>query len=305
MKSKRILISGANGYIALHLTQFLRNYDYEVMTAGRNGGEDLCMDFSKPSEVASLISNGIDTMIHTVSPNEALYKADPYRALAENATGIRAALEFCKNNGIKNFLYFSSFHVFGLQNGRLTENSPVAPHNDYGLAHYTAEQTVQMYERMNQLNGWVIRPSNLYGVPVNLESFRRWNLIPFLFCREAVENNTITLLSSGSQLRNFVGVSDVCKKVLWILEEKPRERMLHANGNETMSVYQFALLVQKVALEVFQMPVQIIRPEGKDQAADFEFTSVNTHPSLEPTDEIVAFVAELMHALLNKNERNG
>ncbi|MGG3508892.1 NAD(P)-dependent oxidoreductase [Paenibacillus lautus] len=303
MKSKTILISGANGYIALHLAQYLRTHHYNVMTATRDGEGDLRMDFSKPSKVASLISSGIDTMIHTVSPNEALYKTDPYRALSENAMGIRAALDFCKNNNIKNFIYFSSFHVFGIQEGKLTEDVPVAPRNDYGLAHYTAEQTVRMYDLTSQLNAWVIRPSNLFGVPVKLDTFKRWNLIPFFFCREAVESNTITLLTPGSQLRNFVGVSDVCKKVKWILEQRPKERLFHAYGNETMSVLQFALLVQKVALEIFGMPVRIIRPEGNDRVADFDFTSVNEPQGLEPNDRLETFVVDLLKALLTGRER--
>ncbi|MEX3618286.1 NAD-dependent epimerase/dehydratase family protein [Paenibacillus glucanolyticus] len=303
MRSKSILISGADGYIGQHLVKYLRKHHYNVMTATRGREGDLRMDFSEPSEVAALISSGIDTMIHMVSPNEALYKTDPYRALSENAAGIHAALDFCKNNNINNFIYFSSFHVFGKQAGRLTEDTPVTPCNDYGLAHYNAEQTVQMFDRTNQVNAWIIRPSNLFGVPVNLNTFKRWNLIPFLFCREAVFSNTITLMTPGNQLRNFVGVSDVCKKVLWILEQGPKERIFHAYGNETMSVLQFALLVQKVALEIFRIPVQIIRPEGYDQFADFEFTSVNNHSSLEPSDELETFVVELIKALLIGNER--
>lgn len=300
MRKKTVLISGANGYIALHMAQMLRKINYNVMTATRDKSGNLRMDFSNPSEVASLKSCEIDVMIHTVSPNEALYKTDPYRALSENAAGIHAALDFCRNNNIKDFIYFSSFHVFGTREGRLTEYTPVTPRNDYGLAHYTAEQTVQMFDRTNQVNSWVVRPSNLFGVPVDCEKFKRWNLIPFLFCKEAADRHTITLLTPGNQLRNFVGISDVCKKVLWILEQSPEERILHAYGNETMSVMQYALLVQKVALEIYDLPVRIVRPEGNDQVVDFEFTSLNDNPDLTPTDELEIFVKEMLQVLLIK-----
>jgi UDP-glucose 4-epimerase len=300
MKSKTVLISGADGYIALHLAQVLRKHNYNVMTATRNTSGNLRMDFSTPNEVASLNSSGINTMIHTVSPNEALYKTDPYRALSENAAGIHAALDFCKNNNIRNFIYFSSFHVFGTQEGRLLENTPVSPSNDYGLAHVAAEQTIQMFDRSNRVNAWIVRPSNLFGVPVNCEKFKRWNLIPFSFCREAAECNTITLLTPGSQLRNFVGVSDVCKKVIWILEQGPKDRIFHVYGNETISVFQYALLVQKIALEVFNLPVRILRPEGNDPVVDFEFTSLYDNPSLVPSDQLETYVTEMLKVLLTK-----
>lgn len=303
MRPKTVLISGADGYIALHLAQMLKKQNYQVITGTRNVSGDLRMDFSNPVEVASLKKSGIDAMIHTVSPNEALFKSDTYRALSENATGIHSALDFCVNNNVRDFIYFSSFHVFGTQEGRLTENTSVAPRNVYGLAHYVAEQTVQMFDRTNRVNAWVVRPSNLFGVPVDCEKFKRWNLIPFLFCREAVELGVITLLTSGSQLRNFVSVSDVCKKVLSILELKPEERIFHANGNETMSVLNYALLVQKVALEQFHLPVRIIRPEGTDQWVDFEFTSLYDSPNLVPSEKLETFVKEMLKVLLTRKER--
>ncbi|MBS4212614.1 MULTISPECIES: NAD-dependent epimerase/dehydratase family protein [Neobacillus] len=301
MRQKTVLISGADGYIALHLARVLRNLKFKVLTATRTMNGDLKMDFTSPYEVASLKSTGIDAMIHTVSPNEAIYKTDPYRALSENATGVHAALDFCTNNHVKDFIYFSSFHVFGSQEGRLTENTPITPRNDYGLAHGTAELTVQMFDSSNKVNGWIVRPSNLFGVPVSCETFKRWNLIPFLFCREAVENQTITLLTPGNQLRNFVGVSDVCKKVLWILEQRPEGRIFHAYGKETMSVWQYALLVQKVALEIFNLPVRIIRPEGSDHQGTFEFTSMYDDRNLAPRDELETFVKEMINVLLTRS----
>jgi len=300
MKPKKVLISGAEGYIALHLARMLRNNDYDVVTASRGGSSNLRMDFAKPSEVASLRIDGIDTMIHTVSPNEALYRSDPYYALSENAAGIRAAFEFCVNNRIRNFIYLSSFHVFGYQGGVLDENKAAAPRNDYGLAHLTAEQTVQMFNRAGQVNAWIVRPSNLYGVPVNCDTFKRWNLIPFAFCKEAAERNTITLQTPGHQLRNFVGVSDVCKKVMWILERQPSERLYHAYGKDTMSVWQYAALVQNVAFDEFQLPVRIIRPDGNDRVVEFKYSSIYDIPGLEPVDEIKPFVKEMLQVLLDR-----
>ncbi|MEK3760787.1 NAD(P)-dependent oxidoreductase [Paenibacillus sp. FSL P4-0338] len=305
MKPKTILISGADGYIALHLSQMLQKHNFNVLTATRNKNGMVQMDFSKPSEVASLRMSSIDWMIHTVSPNEALYKTDPYRALSESALGIHAALDFCVANRIKNFIYFSSFHVLGKQDGKLTELTPVAPVNDYGLAHSFAEQTVQLFNRTNLVNTWIIRPSNLFGVPVESEKFKRWNLIPFLFCKEAVERNQITLMTPGNQLRNFVGVSDVCKKVLWILNQSPKERIIHAYGKETYSVLHYASIVQKIASEIYGISVEIVRPEGEDLFIEFEFTSILDESDIAPNSELDNFVAEMIKVLLTNQKKGG
>ncbi len=297
---KTILVSGANGYIALHLIQALKSVGYQVVTASRTNTSDLYMDFCNPEQIALLKAGEIDAMIHTVSPNEALFKTDIYRAVAENATGIHAALDFCVNNGIQNFIYFSSFHVFGHPEGLLNENTQIAPGNDYGLAHSIAEQTVQLYNRQGRLNAWVVRPSNVFGKPKDANKFKRWSLLPFAFCKEAVQNHTITLYSTGEQLRNFVDVQDVCKKTIWILQNAPAQRVVHIFGQETLSIYQYAQQVQQAACAFLGVPVQIVRPQGTASVVQFQFESTLKMPHIEPTGQLHIFITEIMQ-MLNPN----
>ena len=298
MKKKTVLISGAGGYIALHIAQALQQQGYLIRKASRNMDADFFMDFSMPNSISSLRAGGIDAMIHTVSPHEALYKSDPLRALAEQTVGIHSALDFCVNNRIQDFIYFSSFHVFGVSSGRLVETSPVAPCNDYGLAHCIAEQAALMYDRQQKVNAWILRPSNLFGVPVDCDIFKRWSLIPFAFCQEAVEHGTITLRTPGNQLRNFVGVSDVCKIVSHVLEQRPKERIFHAYGNQTLSVFQYAQLVQRIALDVFGLTVHIIRPDGRETCPEFEFLSL--YDQLTPAEPLDTFIEKMLAVLLTR-----
>lgn len=302
---KNVLISGAGGYIGRHIHKVLSQGGYNVIASTRTAGGQIKMDFSKPCEIAEMKICNIDVMIHAVSPNESLFKTDPYAALSEQIAGIRSAMEFCINNDIPNFIYISSFHVFGVATGVLDENRPVAPCNDYGLSHYIAEQTIDMYNRMRKINAWIIRPSNIFGVPVDCDKFKRWNLIPFAFCKEAIEKNTITLLSSGSQLRNFVGVSDVCKIVKWVIEERPDRRIIHAYGNETMSVYDYALYVKRVAMERFKLPVEISRTHSYNQVAEFEFTSTLECNEISPSEKLSEFISEMLTILLASKGKGG
>ncbi|OXM14119.1 NAD-dependent epimerase/dehydratase family protein [Paenibacillus herberti] len=294
---RTILVSGANGYIAQHLIQFLRSQGNRVLTAKREESGELYMNFSNPDQLSKLQCEGIDIMIHTVSPGENLYRTNPELAYSENVTGIRGALDFCVRNKIHNFVYFSSFHVFGNQGGRLDENTPTTPINDYGLSHSIAEQIVLMYDRSNKLNGWIIRPSNVFGVPVDQEKFKRWNLIPFLFCKEAIEHQSITLLTPGTQLRNFVGISDICTKIDWILKVQPENRILHAQGIETLSVLEYARLVQKVAQDKYGIHVSVNCPKGMDNGIDFDFTSRWNQPNLTPTSELSTFIFDMLKSL--------
>lgn len=301
MKKKTVLISGAEGYIALHAAEQLKKDGYKIIRATRNGNRDLKMDFSDPQTIANLRVSGIDAMIHTVTPNESLYKTDPYLAVSENAVGIHAALDFCVNNHIEDFIYISSFHVFGNKEGVLNEFTEGFPINDYGLSHHNAEQTVKMFNNAQKINSWIIRPSNLFGTPYDMEKFKRWNLIPFAFCLEAIQHNKITLLTSGGQYRNFVGISDVCNKLKWILENRPEERIMHAYGNETVSVFQYASLVKKIAWDYFDIPVEIVKPKGTEPIRQFEFGSVFNKAELQPTMRLEDFIKDLLTILIKKS----
>ncbi len=277
----------------------LKQEEYNVVSSTRNrktNKTSMQLDFSKPSEVVNQKINDIDFMIHTVSPNEILYKFDKYSALAESVAGTRAALDFCIKNNIKNFIYFSSFHVFGNQEGLLTENTIPEPLNDYGLSHYMAEQTIGVLDRREEVNAWILRPSNLFGVPVDLEKFKRWNLIPFLFCKEAVEKQTITLMTSGLQLRNFVGISDLFKKVLWVLQERPGGRVIHVNGKESISVFELAKLVQDIAYKKYGLSIDINRPYGEGMIKKFDFKSI--YDIAAPTENLYSFTEKMLGELL-------
>ncbi|CAI6081303.1 dTDP-glucose 4,6-dehydratase [Paenibacillus sp. JJ-100] len=299
---KTILISGANGYIGLHMSALLKKMNFKVITATRDTGGDIKMDYTEPAEIVNMELNNVDAMIHFVSPNENLYSEAPHKALAENAAGVHAALVFCEKNKIPSFIYVSSFHVFGNSEGELNEETPISPRNNYGLAHCTAEETVKLFDRTNRVKTWIVRPSNVFGIPQDLNKFKRWNLIPFSFCKQAVEEKQIILLTSGRQYRNFVGVSDLCQKILWIVEKEPINRIIHAYGTSTLSVLKYAELVKHIAEEKFGVSVDIIKSERNDEVVNFDFTSLYKSPELSPKDRLEEFVTLMLDRLLDSKK---
>jgi len=302
MRNRRVLITGSEGYLGKHLVHYLRSLHVDVVASHRNElTSQYPLNFSKPQKSSTSHISDIDTVIHTIPLDEWLYKKDKYAALSQHIAGIHAALDFCVHNKIPNFLYFSSFHVFGHQPGMLHEQLPPAPINDYGLTHLIAEQTVNMYNRAKKVNGWIIRPSNVFGVPYDVAAFKRWNLIPFLFCSEAISKGEIVLHTPGNQLRNFVHVIDVCRVVNYIIDTKPDNRIFHAFGSETISVIEYANLVQKVAEEHFNINININQPSGMETIVPFSFHSVEHN--ILPTKGLEEFVKEmLLHLLKSKGE---
>lgn len=299
MKQLTVLISGAQGFIALHLAKQLRAKGIHVITASRSGTDDIFMDFSNPQQIQALKIPSIDLMIHMVSPKEHYYDSNPYYGVSEGASSILAALEFCVHNDIPRFIYLSSIHVFGNRAGLLDEQTLEEPINTYGLVHYFAEQTVALYNRMHKVKGWVVRASHVYGVPIDINRFHRWKLIPFDLCNSAIANKSILLRSSGRQYKNFVSVHDVCRAIEYVIQYEPELRTLHAYGSETMTVRDYALLVKQIGEEKLGMSIGFTSAEDHFQGKPIQFQSITPY---QPTDYVAPFVEQLLTTLRDRRE---
>ena len=62
-----------------------------------------------------------------------------------------------------------------------------------------------------------VSPSNVYGRILS-DAFNRWSLVPGCFCKEAHESGTITIKSSGKQMRNFVNLENLSRAVDYIMQ---------------------------------------------------------------------------------------
>ena len=292
-QNKTIIISGANGYFGGIACQYFETQGWHVLKAMRQDGADIFLDLDQPNEFAKQkIGAEVDLFIHAAAAHEVTCREQPYRSIFQNVVGTKAALDFCVSNGIENFVYLSTFHVFGHPVGRIDELSQPLPANDYGLSHLQAEEYVQMYTRENKIKGMVVRPSNFFGTPADLNKFNRWTLTPLAFCREAVENKQIVLRTPGFQKRNFVSVLDICaviQSASTYIQEAP---LLHISGPDTLSIRGLAQLVHDTMHNHLNEDIQLVIPEGIPTDESFIYTSRYLSKFYQPTRRIEDFMID-------------
>ncbi len=210
-----ILISGGSGYIGCFVVKQLLDAGHNVGVIYRNENDFISeyknrlhlykADITLPYDFTA--DTNYDVFIHLAAAND-IDSADPSYALKASTLGTRYALDFCKKNDIKKFIYFSTFQVYGRLEANMDEQSTLLPGNDYGITHQFAEQYVEMYQRTSGIDYIILRPTNVYGAPFSA-STDRWSLVPSCFCKEALEKGEINILSSGKQSRDFIDVNDV------------------------------------------------------------------------------------------------
>lgn len=297
-QGKTVIISGANGYFGDIVCQYFESQSWRVLKAVRQDGADLPFELDQPDDFSRLkIGDKVDLFIHAAAAHEVTCREQPYRSIFQNIAGTRAALDFCISNEIPNFVYISTIHVFGHPVGRIDELTQPLSANDYGLSHLQAEEYVQMYTREKKIQGMVVRPSNLFGIPANLSKFKRWTLTPMAFCREAVEKKKIVLKTPGFQRRNFVSTLDLCAAIYSTVEHIREAPLLHLSGPDTLSIRGLAQLIQKVMRDHLNEEIELVMPEGVATDEGFVYTSRYLNNFYQPSHRIEEFAIDFCKKL--------
>lgn len=222
----RILVTGGVGYVGGRLVESLRTagYDDVALTSRRRASElpewtrafeIVHLDLATGAGVAEVLA-GRDVVIHLAALNEVDSARDPARALEVNCTGTFRLAAASRDAGIRRFVYFSTFHVYGPGAAQpITERTPTFPVHPYAITHHAAESWM-WWLREAGCDVLVLRMSNGIGYPADL-GIDRWTLVFNDLCRQAVERGSLELKTSGVQHRDFITLSDVGRAVVHFL----------------------------------------------------------------------------------------
>lgn len=276
MNTKRVLISGGFGYIGSCLVQHLRSKGYAVGILARSipahfsdiaGDVDVYLcDISQP--INCNLRQDYDLFIHLAAAND-IDSKNPELALGVTVLGTRHCLDFCRRNKIKQFVYFSTFQVYGIDSGYVDENTPVRPKNEYAITHFFAEEYVKMYQRQWGIHTLILRPVNIYGAFIR-NGIDRWSLVPGCFCLEAYKNKQITLLSSGRQIKDFISIHDLCgiTELLCRRFQEERNKIFNVTKGFGLSILEIAQITQKAYQKLFgqecKMEIRSNEPEKSE-----------------------------------------
>lgn len=270
-----LVITGASGFIGSYLCTYLLKKGHTVVATARNKNKmphfdqeqffSFEVDVLNPSSLANINDFYIDAVVHTATSNDILSK-NVSSGIELSTVGTKNVLDFCVERKIPKILFFSTFQVYGTElNGTINERTPIRCQSNYGINHLFGEQYIEMYSREKSIMGIAIRPSNVYG-RFTTPFVERWTLVPGCFCKEAFLSNTITLLSSGKQTRNFVGLHEVSAGVSAILDHKDKGfSVYNIASNENLNMLSVAEMVQNIFEERYgrKVPIKVMNDEPR------------------------------------------
>lgn len=283
----KVLVTGGFGYLGSICAEKLHEKGYEIRILGRHV-PDYLRNWSKKFDLflgdvtnkKTLINSckDVDAVIHFAALNEVLCKKDPVGAINVNGLGTLNMLDVAFNEGVERFIYISTFHVYGIpKTNVITEETCPNPVNSYSITHRLAEMYCQQYKKEFGLSCVILRVSNGYGAPIHL-NINRWSLVINDFCRQAIINKKILLLTKGTQERDFVSIPDIIQAISLMLkveEEKiSNSNIFNVGTGYSISIKKLADIIAEVYEEIYNEKITI---------------EYNINKKLKETDTVKAF----------------
>jgi len=269
-----IIISGGLGYVGGRLSKYLAENGHTVTALSRQANSlphltlPTGMSIAHPDVFAQQPDklNVFDVFIHLAALNENDCVTYPAKAIEVNITHTWQWLDRAYQAGIKQFIYFSTAHVYGkpLQ-GYYDEESPTHPVHPYAITHKCAEDYVLSYRAEKGMNNLVIRLTNSFGGPA-FPTADRWTLLVNDLCRSAVATGTMILQSDGTQLRDFICLEDVCGALNTLLHKDINKSGVYNLGTGvSITAWEMATNIHVVAEKILKKEIILQRQSASDK----------------------------------------
>jgi dTDP-glucose 4,6-dehydratase len=258
MSNKRILITGAAGFLGSHLCDRFLKEGYEVigmdnlLTGNIKNIEHLfpLKEFQFYHHDVSKfvhVPGHIDYILHFASPASPIdYLKMPIQTLKVSSLGTHNLLGLAKSKGAR-ILVASTSEVYGdplihpQQEEYWGNVNPIGPRGVYDEAKRFMESITMAYHTFHKLETRIIRIFNTYGPRMRLDDGRA---LP-TFMSQALRGEDVTVYGDGSQTRSFCYVSDLVDGIYRLLLSDYNKPVNIGNPSE-ITLLEFAEEVIKL-----------------------------------------------------------
>ena len=284
----RTLITGGHGFLGGRLGVYFSNNGHDVILGSRKNRENpswlpnaknVTMDWNSIENLSRNLE-GIELVIHTSGMNSIDCELNPSQALKINGVGTDNLAKAAARNGVKNFIYISTAHVYSNPlEGKINEMSITKNSHPYATSHLAGESAIIEIAKKSAMNTLILRLANAFGYPVQA-GVNCWNLLVNEICREIIVNQRITIKTNGQQKRNFINIHDL-NKIIFSLVNKMSDndlpRIINVGVEKSISVYEMAKFIQSRSTRVlgFDPIIKIHENIPRKPTNDLIFESLN------------------------------
>jgi len=256
----KILVTGAAGFIGLHVSQLLLargdqvvgidnlndyydprlKHDRLALLADQPGFRFQAMDVAnRPAIDALFAEQRFDRVVHLAAQAGVRYSLqNPHAYIESNIVGFMNLLEACRHHALGHLVYASSSSVYG-------GNALLPFSEDHSVDH-----PVSLYAATKKSNELMAHTySHLFGLPTTgLRFFTvygpwgRPDMALFLFTKAILAGEPIKVFNHGQMVRDFTFIDDIAEGVVRTLDRAPepdtRYDPTHPNPGRSHAPYR-------------------------------------------------------------------
>jgi UDP-glucose 4-epimerase len=247
-----LLITGASGFIGLHLIPKLKERGYKAILTdkvrlknnnllGSSGLNFIQCDITQPTELKKIkkIKGRID-LLHMAAfvPHIPSLEEKFIENMIE--VNIKGTIELLKSlqDKLNNVYYVSTLEVYGIPIYLpIDEEHPTNPVSWYGLSKLYAEHCIRIFCIKNHIPFTILRLSTVYGPG---EEYER--AIPN-FIKSAIKNKPLNIYGDGLDIRDYIYVGDVVEAIFSVFKWSKIGGIFNIAGGIGYSIRDIAKII--------------------------------------------------------------
>ena len=239
---KRVLITGASGFIGSRLSEIFGQYsDFEVYRGVRKvdsgeAGRQIPVDLADLQSLLGLCEDhNFDVIVHLAA--KVGWGGLPYEDLYIENVLATGALGYVAKKMDASLLFCSAAVVHGQKESFVSLDTPICLDSDYSRSKFDGEELL----RSILPSACILRVGGVFGKngPAHLGLNRSIS--------EALQGNIPVVYGEGGCLRNYIYVDDLCLKIIGAIKSGAEGIHLIA-GDETLSIKNMLQIICKEIL---------------------------------------------------------